>query len=69
MLRTSEAGTTRIEEEQWRFRLAPGVPNKLVGRYIRTIEIRSDDGMPFQCNQRAVYRQRAVSTHAGESIE
>ena len=60
MLRTSEAGTTRIEEEQWRFRLAAGVPNKLVGRYIRTIEIRSDDGMPFQCNQRAVYRQRAV---------
>jgi len=59
LLRTNEAGTTRVEEEHWRFRNAD-VPNKLVGRYVRTVEVRSTDGVPFQCNQRSVYRQRAV---------
>ncbi|MBL0218377.1 MAG: hypothetical protein IPQ07_31400 [Myxococcales bacterium] len=59
MLRTEEHGTTRIEDEQWRFR--PGaVPTELVGRYVRTVEVRSDDRVPFQCNQRPWYRQRAV---------
>jgi hypothetical protein len=60
MLRTSEAGTTRIEDEQWRFRPRPGVPTQLVGRYVRSVEVRSDDRVPFQCNQRPWYRQRAV---------
>jgi len=59
MLRTQEAGTTRVEDEQWRFR--PGAtPTQLVGRYVRTVEVRSDDRVPFQCNQRPWYRQRAV---------
>ena len=59
MLRTQESGTTRVEDEQWRFR--PGtMPTQLVGRYVRTVEVRSDDRVPFQCNQRPWYRQRAV---------
>ncbi len=59
LLRTQEAGTTRVEDEQWRFR--PGAtPTQLVGRYVRTVEVRSDDRVPFQCNQRPWYRQRAV---------
>jgi hypothetical protein len=59
MLRTQEAGTTRVEDEQWRFRPGP-TPTQLVGRYVRTVEVRSDDRVPFQCNQRPWYRQRAV---------
>ena len=60
MLRTSEAGTTRIEDEQWRFRRSPASADQLLGRYVRSVEVRSDDGLPFQCNQRPWYRQRAV---------
>lgn len=59
MLRTQEQGTTRVEDEQWRF-LPGDVPTQLVGRYIRTVEVRSDDRVPFACNQRPWYRQRAV---------
>lgn len=59
MLRTQETGTTRVEDEQWRFRPGP-TPTQLVGRYVRTVEVRSDDRVPFQCNQRPWYRQRAV---------
>lgn len=59
LLRTQEAGTTRVEDEQWRFRPGP-TPTQLVGRYVRTVEVRSDDRVPFQCNQRPWYRQRAV---------
>lgn len=59
LLRTTSDGTTRIEDEEWRFR--PGSsPTQLLGRYVRTVEVRSDDGVPFQCNQRPWYRQRAV---------
>lgn len=58
--RTTEAGTTRIEDEAWRFQQAPGVPSRLVGRYVRTVEVRSDDRTPFRCNQRPWYRLRAV---------
>jgi hypothetical protein len=58
--RTSEAGTTRIEDEEWRFLPMPGAPTRLVGRYVRTVEVRSDDRVPFRCNQRPWYRQRAV---------
>ena len=60
MLRTSEAGTTRIEDEEWRFRRSPTSADQLLGRYVRTVEVRSDDSLPFQCNQRPWYRQRAV---------
>jgi hypothetical protein len=59
MLRTQEQGTTRVEDEHWRF-LPGAVPTELVGRYVRTVEVRSDDRVPFTCNQRPWYRQRAV---------
>ena len=59
MLRTTENGTTRVEDEVWRFR--PGArPTELLGRYVRSVEVRSDDRVPFHCNQRPWYRQRAV---------
>jgi hypothetical protein len=60
LLRTDEAGTSRVEDEQWRFRPTPGAPTTLAGRYVRTVEVRSVDRVPFQCNQRPWYRQRAV---------
>ncbi|HEY0195261.1 MAG TPA: hypothetical protein VGC42_29300 [Kofleriaceae bacterium] len=59
-LRTQEGGTTRIEAETWRFRPVDGAPNRLVGRYVREVEVRSDDRVPFGCNQRPWYRQRAT---------
>ena len=59
MHRTTEQGTTRVEDELWRF--APGdTPTALRGRYVRSVEVRSDDRVPFQCNQRPVYAQRAA---------
>ena len=60
MLRTEEAATSRIENEQWQLRADPSAPSRLVGRYLRTVEVRSTDRIPFQCNQRLHYRQRAV---------
>ena len=60
LLRTGEAGTTRVESETWRFRPTPGVPTELSGRYLREVEVRSDDRVPFSCNQRPWYRQRAI---------
>jgi len=60
LLRTSEAATTRVEAEAWRFRPSAGVPTQLSGRYVRDVEVRSDDRVPFGCNQRPWYRQRAV---------
>jgi len=60
MLRTTEAGTTRVEDEHWRFQRSPSSPTQLLARYVRSIEVRSDDRLPFQCNQRPWYRQRAV---------
>ncbi len=60
VLQTKEAGTTRVEDERWRIRPSATSTNQLVGRYVRTVEVRSDDRVPFQCNQRPWYRQRAV---------
>jgi hypothetical protein len=60
LLRTEEAGTSRVEHEEWHFRPDPATPARLVGRYIRTVEVRSLDRVPFQCNQRPWYRQRAI---------
>ncbi|MDB4953142.1 MAG: hypothetical protein JWO36_711 [Myxococcales bacterium] len=60
VLRANEAGTSRIEDERWRLRSDPAQPMKLLGRYVRSVEVRSLDGLPFQCNQRPWYRQRAV---------
>jgi hypothetical protein len=59
MLRTTENGTTRVEDETWRF-VKTDSPGRLAGRYVRNVEVRSDDKLPFQCNQRPWYRQRAV---------
>ncbi len=59
-VRASEAGTTRVEAETWRFRPSPGAPTQLSGRYVREVEVRSDDRVPFACNQRPWYRQRAI---------
>jgi hypothetical protein len=58
--RADESGTSRIEDEQWRLGPDPSAPNRLVGRYVRTVEVRSTDRVPFACNQRPYYRQRAV---------
>jgi hypothetical protein len=58
-LTTTEAGTTRVERELWRFQPGPS-PTQLVGRYTRDVDVTADDGQPFQCDQRPRYRQRAV---------
>jgi hypothetical protein len=58
--RTTEADTTRVETETWRFRPSIGIPTQLSGRYLRDVEVRSDDRVPFACNQRPWYRQRAL---------
>lgn len=60
MLRTDEAGTSRVEAETWHFHPDPTQPTHLVGSYVRTVEVRSLDRVPFRCNQRPWYRQRAV---------
>ena len=60
LLRTEEAGTSRIEREQWQLRPDPSAPTPLVGRYIRDVEVRSLDHVPFSCNQRPWYRQRSL---------
>jgi hypothetical protein len=60
LYRADEQGTSRIEEENWRLATDPAVPMRLVGRYLRTVEVRSTDIVPFKCNQRRSYRQRAL---------
>jgi hypothetical protein len=60
ILRTEEAGTTRVEDERWRLRPEGSDHTKLVGRYMRTVDVVSSDGRPFACNQRPHYRQRAI---------
>ncbi len=58
--KVDEQGTSRIEDERWRLAFAKGAPLRLVGRYLRTVDVRSLDRVPFQCDQRLVYRQRAL---------
>jgi len=60
ILRTEEAGTSRVETEDWRLAPSPSQPLQLVGRYVRTVEVRSLDRVPFRCNQRPWYTQRAI---------
>jgi|HubBroStandDraft_6_1064221.scaffolds.fasta_scaffold233739_2 hypothetical protein len=60
ILRTEEAGTSRVETEDWHLAPSPSSPRQLVGRYVRTVEVRSLDQAPFRCNERPWYRQRAV---------
>jgi hypothetical protein len=58
--RVEEQGTSRVEDELWRLRADPTGATRLVGRYVRSVEVRSTTGVPFQCNQRLWYRQRAL---------
>jgi hypothetical protein len=60
LYRTEEQGTARVEDERWRLRPDPEHAMQLVGRYVRTVEVRSLDRAPFQCNERPWYRQRAL---------
>jgi hypothetical protein len=60
LYRADEQGTRRIEEENWRFTPDPKLPMRLLGRYVRDVEVRSTDGVPFKCNQRPWYRQRSL---------
>jgi len=60
LFHTEEQGTTRVEEENWRLAPDPQLPSRLVGRYLRSVEVRSSDIVPFTCNQRRSYRQRAL---------
>ncbi len=58
--RVEETGTSRVEEEHWQLRSDPAAPGRLIGRYLRTVEVRSTDRVPFVCNQQLYYRQRAL---------
>lgn len=60
LYRATEQGTSRVEQEDWQLAPDPGKPGRLVGRYLRTVEVRSLDRVPFRCNQRPWYRQRAI---------
>ncbi|MFT3700407.1 MAG: hypothetical protein QM831_45095 [Kofleriaceae bacterium] len=68
LYRTEEAGTSRVEEENWRLISDPAAPGRLVGRYVRTVDVASLDHAPFQCNERPSYRQRAVYDVTGELV-
>ena len=57
ILETADSGTARVEDEIWQL-AATG--DTIAGSYVRTVDVRSLDQLPFQCNQRAWYRQRAV---------
>ena len=59
-LATTEAGTSRVELETWRFAPSGGDATRLAGRYIRDVEVIASDRAPFACDQRPAYRQRAV---------
>jgi hypothetical protein len=59
-LATTEAGTSRVERETWRFEPVVGDAAHLTGRYARDVEVEASDRAPFGCDQRPRYRQRAV---------
>jgi hypothetical protein len=55
----AEDGIHRIERERWHL-AATGEPSAPVaGWYLREVEIRAADGVPFVCNQLPSYTQRA----------
>jgi hypothetical protein len=58
--RVEADGTSRVENEEWHLAPDTAEPTRLVGRYVRSVEVRSTDGVSFQCNQRPWYRQRAM---------
>ena len=68
LYRTEERGTSRVEEELWRFRADPQHPQQLTGRYVRTVDVASLDHAVFQCNERSAYRQRALFDVSAELV-
>jgi len=68
LYRTEERGTSRVEEELWRFAADPAQPFLLKGRYVRTVDVTSLDHAVFQCNERSAYRQRAVFDVTAELV-
>ncbi len=60
MLHTTDASSDRVEIESWSLGQDPTSETQLVGHYVREVEVRSVDRVPFQCDQRLWYRQRAV---------
>lgn len=68
LYRAEEAGTSRVEKEDWKLISDPAEPNRLVGRYIRTVDVASLDHAPFQCNERPAYRQRAIYDVVGTLV-
>jgi hypothetical protein len=58
--RAEEQGTSRVEDEHWTLVPDGASSTRLRGQYVRSVEVRSTDGVPFRCNQRPWYRQRAV---------
>jgi hypothetical protein len=65
--RSSDAGTSLVEDETWRLVTDPETPTRLVGRYLRAVEVHSLDRVPFQCDQAPWYRQRALFEVTAES--
>ncbi len=53
-----EDGTLRRERERWRFEVTAD-PRRLVGHYHRDVLVRALDAVPFTCNQKTRYHQRA----------
>lgn len=56
---TKTGAASTVEDERWEFLPGPD-PTDLVGRYVRTVDVRAADRIPFTCNQRLAYQQRAV---------
>lgn len=60
-----DSGAMIRERERWRF-AAGADARHLVGVYRRDVLARALDGVPFECNQRLRYRQRALHTVTAE---
>ena len=60
---------SRVEDERWRFRADPDAPGHAIGRYVRDVEVRARDRVPFRCNQRPWYRQRALFDVVVEPVD
>jgi hypothetical protein len=54
-----EPGLRRVEREHWRIAPSPAPDGALPGAYLREVEVTATDGVPFVCNQRTRYTQRA----------